>query len=197
MTKWQHPLILASSSPRRVALLKEGGIESITHPPELDDGIFTCGTMKVDDWVKSLAMLKAQHVQETYASDIGTILAADTVCVVDGNILGQPLDADDASGMIRSMRNRSHEVYTGWCLVSADGQYAFCDCEIAEISIGEIQDDEIELYVASNQWQGKAGGYNLSEQVAAGWPITCKGDPTSVMGLPMERLKQELHWDPC
>ena len=67
-------------------------------------------------WVETLAVMKAQHVAGKHHDKIGTILAADTVCVVDNQILGQPKDAEDARQMLLRMNNRSHEVFTGWCL---------------------------------------------------------------------------------
>ena len=92
------------------------------------------------------------------------------------------------------MIQKSHLVYTGWCLLSTNGQQIEVGCEVAEINMGSIEDEEIEKYVATGNWQGKAGGYNLSERIAAGWQVKCKGDPTCVMGLPMERLKKTLSW---
>jgi septum formation protein len=56
------------------------------------------------------------------------------------------------------------------------------------VTWGDVDDDAIDEYVASGQWRGKAGGYNLEERLEAGWPIECEGDPTTVMGLPMRRL---------
>jgi len=122
------------------------------------------------------------------------VIGADTVCVVDDTVLGQPLDAKEAREMITTMVNRSHSVYTGWYLVAAeDSQHVF-GCEVVTVTLGHIDDDEIDRYISTQLWRGKAGAYNLSERVDAGWSITCDGDPTSVMGLPMERLKQELAW---
>jgi septum formation protein len=106
--------------------------------------------------------------------------------------LGQPKDADDAKQMLYAMLNSSHEVYTGWCLISCDGTQLESGCEGASITVGEISSKEIEQYVGSEKWIGKAGAYNLSERVSAGWPIVCHGDPTCVMGLPMDRLKEKL-----
>jgi len=189
--QWQEPIFLASASPRRAELLSQSGIASVPMPPDCDDGVFCCGTMPVNRWVQSLAVLKAQHVLGR-CSDNGTVLAADTVCVVDGQILGQPRHAEDARNMLQIMMNRSHDVYTGWCLCSVDGQQLLCGYECSEIIIGSIDEQEIEKYLCSDDWKGKAGAYNLSERIAAGWPMTCNGDPTSVMGLPMIRLKQEL-----
>ena len=194
MTLWQRPLVLASASPRRAELLTTAGIDATLYPPELDDGDYVCGTMEVDEWVQTLASLKAWHVLEISSLQAGTVLAADTVCVVDDNILGQPVDAAEASGMIKSMVGRSHEVYTGWYLIAAQDRQTSFGCEVVEVTIGQINDGEIDRYISSRLWKGKAGAYNLIERVEAGWPITCNGDPTSVMGLPMERLKRELAW---
>jgi len=62
----------------------------------------------------------------------------------------------------------------------------------AVVRVGPISDEQIEAYVASGEWRGKAGAYNLSERIEAGWPIECLGDPTTVMGLPMRRLPEWL-----
>ena len=190
--QWQMPIILASASPRRVELLNDAGVESLLCPPDCDDGVFTCGTMLVEKWVQSLAVFKAQNVLNTCNEEVGTVLAADTVCVVDDMILGQPNSIEHAREMLVSMLGRSHEVYTGWCLASLDGARLDCGVEQSILTIGAIEEEEIEKYLQSSHWKGKAGGYNLSERVNAGWPIECNGDPTNVMGLPMRRLKQEL-----
>jgi septum formation protein len=189
---WQMPIILASGSPRRAELLSVAGVEAIVCPPACDDGVFTCGTMHVEKWVQSLAVFKAQNVLNICNEQAGTVLAADTVCVVDDMILGKPSSLDHARTMLALMLNRSHEVYTGWCLASLDGLQLDSGFEQSTLAIGSVEEEEIEKYLRSNQWKMKAGGYNLSERVSAGWSIECKGDPTNVMGLPMNRLKQEL-----
>ncbi|MBT6283358.1 MAG: septum formation protein Maf [Phycisphaerae bacterium] len=193
LMQWKKPLVLASASPRRVELLISAGIDAFTCPPTIDDGVIVCGSLMPNCWVETLAVMKAQHVAGKHHDKIGTILAADTVCVVDNQILGQPKDAEDARQMLLRMNNRSHEVFTGWCLISMDGEQLESGCEVASITIGEIDAKEITQYVDSQKWCGKAGAYNLSERVAAGWPIICDGDPTCVMGLPMDRLKENLH----
>jgi septum formation protein len=192
--KWQRPLVLASGSPRRADLLAEAGFDATIVLPTLDDGVYTCGTMPVHDWVTTLAVLKARHVLEVSGIEVGTVLGADTVCVVDGIVLGQPADAKEARNMLHSMVERSHSVYTGWYLISANDEQVSFDCEVVKVTFGHIDVDEIDRYISTELWKGKAGAYNLSERVDAGWSITCDGDPTSVMGLPMERLKRELVW---
>ena len=189
---WQTPLILASTSPRRRELLNEAGIAAIALPPNIDDSQYTCGTMSPREWVTSLAILKARSIVSSYRQGNGTVLAADTVCVVDSGILGQPQNADEARSMIHMLRNRAHDVYTGWCIKTIHGNRSSFGCETTVVSIGMISNEDIDTYIQSGKWQGKAGGYNLSEQLVAGWPLTWQGDPTSVMGLPIERLMEEF-----
>ena len=192
VSTWKRPILLASSSPRRAQLLTEYGVEALLAPPTIDDGEFICGSIGVKEWVQTLAVLKAKNVQETRKEKIGTIIAADTVCVVDAEILGQPSDVREAEQMIQSMTNRSHKVFTGWCLLCLERLRLQVSVEVATITIGTISVDEIKRYIESGLWRGKAGGYNLSERITSGWPIVCDGDPTAVMGLPMVRLSKEL-----
>jgi septum formation protein len=189
---WQTPLILASTSPRRQELLDEAGISAMAVPPTIDDSHYSCGTMTPREWVTTLAILKARSIATAWPQRGGTVLAADTVCVIDAQILGQPQDATEAKAMIDMMRNRAHDVYTGWCLKTLNGSRASHGCETTVVSIGSISNEEIDTYIQSGKWQGKAGGYNLSERLVAGWPLSWQGDPTSVMGLPMERLVAEF-----
>ena len=88
MRKWQRPLVLASGSPRRAELLAAAGFDATLFLPTIDDGVYTCGSMAVHDWVTTLAALKARHVLEVSGIDVGTVLGADTVCVVDDIVLG-------------------------------------------------------------------------------------------------------------
>jgi septum formation protein len=189
---WPIPLILASASPRRLKLLQEAGIEIVPILPNVDDSLYCCGSMPAKEWVTTLAILKAQSVCDSNELTRGTVLSADTVCVVDGKILGQPEDEKMAREMVLSMLNRSHAVYTGWTLRTLDGGRCANGCETTTVKLGVVDSGELENYITSGLWQGKAGGYNLSERLTAGWPLAWSGDPTTVMGLPMDRLRVEL-----
>jgi septum formation protein len=142
------------------------------------------------------------------------VLGADTVCAIGREIFGQPRDAVDARRMLRMMSGREHRTITGVCLLPVGGvrsqvsgvwedkrtpslspdtchltpSYRLIVFDAAIVRIGELSDDQIEAYLTSGEWRGKAGAYNLSERIDAGWPITCLGDPSTVMGLPMQRL---------
>jgi septum formation protein len=199
------PLWLGSRSPRRRLLLQQAGLEVHVCPSDLDDGDLPAPTCDPRLWVMALAYHKAARVARNLHTGQpgvrGTVLAADTVCVHDGAILGQPADADHAQAMLWAMRDALHETISGVCLMPLDqspdnGASAFVPrilfVDVARVTVGHVADDAIEAYIRSGQWQGKAGGYNLSERIEAGWPIRCDGDPATVMGLPMRRLMKWL-----
>ena len=114
-------------------------------------------------------------------------IAADTVCVVGDAIVGKPGDRSEARGMITRMLGRRHRTITGVCIRNRAGRrLLFSDA--AEVRMGDLGTDRIEAYLDSGEWVGKAGGYNLEDRIADGWPIECDGDPSTVMGLPIRRL---------
>jgi septum formation protein len=100
--------------------------------------------------------------------------------------------------MIRAFEDRSHKVLTGVALVWRDeadpwrpvGRDIFVDR--AAVTLGRLDERALEAYVDSGLWRGKAGAYNYEERVAEGWPLSCDGDPTGVMGLPMRALVRRL-----
>jgi len=191
-----RPIYLASASPRRKRLLREAGVAFEHLPAVVDDSDQIRTTQSPDQWVMELAAWKAQHAARYLCDERnitrGTVLTADTMCVHNGETLGKPHSASHAREMLHAMRNASHETLTGVCLLDLATQRTHTFYDAARVTLGAISDDAIEAYVASDQWQGKAGGYNLIERQRAGWPIECEGDPTTVMGLPMRRLNALL-----
>ncbi len=191
------PIVLASRSTRRRQLLLEAGICVHVLPPRIDDGELSPQGQTPEQWVLDMALLKALDVVTRVSSrkelEAGTVLAADTVCAHRGEILGQPADADHAYAMLSRLCNSVHRTISGVCLIRlADGQrMLFVDG--AEVYLGKLSEAELREYVQAGQWQGKAGGYNLAERIDAGWPIRCEGDPTTVMGLPMQLLRAVLN----
>lgn len=148
------------------------------------------------------------------------IIGADTICVgTDGTLIGQPTDVDHARDMIRSFTNATHDVVSGVTLIQLSATQTATESDTnnnagnhpspqanielqnvirfaddVAVTIGEIDDATLDAYLATNQWQGKAGGYNLFDRQAAGWPITlpADADPTTVVGLPMRKLRDML-----
>jgi septum formation protein len=210
MRRFAGPYWLASGSPRRRKLLTEAGVPITVQPADIDDGRLSPNRVRPEHWVMALAYLKARRVAELLMQQDpaplargGTIIGADTVCVFEGMILGQPRDEAHAAEMIRMMRHRDHVTMTGVCLIAMEqttrkrqplppvaARLLFVDRAV--VTVGDITDEKIDLYVASGEWRGKAGAYNLADRAAAGWPIECTGDPTTVMGLPMQRLARWL-----
>lgn len=194
--KFADPIWLASSSPRRRSLLAEAGIAVRLQPPEIDDATLRPGNVRGEHWAMAMAYLKGRCVADQLARCgtpvTGTILAADTICIHRGKIFGQPRDAADARAMLKAMENDEHVTVTGVSLINLADSSRWLSVDCATVRFGIVGDESIDEYVASGQWRGKAGAYNLSERIEAGWPIQVVGDPTTVMGLPMRRLRGML-----
>ena len=187
-------LVLASGSPRRIELLEAAGFVAEVEPADIDDASIPLGQVDARAVAAALAHFKAKRVaQRRYArgADAAWILAADTVCELDGAVLGKPPDRETARAMIRALCARRHGVVTGWCVLGPDGSCRVGRA-IATIEIGEVSDDALESFLDEELWRGKAGGYNLPEVVARGWNITCEGDPQTVIGLPITQLTPML-----
>lgn len=186
-------LILASTSPRRRQLLTEYGYAHEATKPPVDDGQLGRGRVSAAGWVASLAWLKARAVWDglpTTTRVSAVVLAADTVVHKNGEILGQPTDRDDAFRIVSTLIAGEHLVLTGVCLIGEGERTWFVDR--SAVRVGTVSPRQIESYLDTNGWRGKAGGYNLHERIADGWPIEYEGDDTSIMGLPMSRLKVEF-----
>ena len=188
----ERRIVLASRSLRRRQLLEAAGWIVDCRPAPIDDGTLNPGGSGPARWTEALAWLKAKAVIElpqTTADDL--LLAADTVCAVDHVMLGQPEDCNHARSMLQSMRERSHAVWTGMCVVPPGGERRIGSA-MATVHLGDLSDTDIETYLDTDAWQGKAGAYNLSDRIDAGWPVTCDGDQDTVMGLSLTLLEQLL-----
>jgi septum formation protein len=188
---------LASQSPRRAELIRSIGLDCDIGPSGIDDGLLDPGDAEPSSWVMALAYLKAAAGVRSLQAQHGTcayqaVLGADTVCELGSDILGQPTDEDHAFAMIRSMVGRPHAVMSGLALVCPSSGQRMLYCDTAVVTLGSLSSADIETYVHTGQWRGKAGGYNISERLAAGWPITCDGDPCAVMGLATDSLRARI-----
>ena len=186
---------LASKSARRAKLLAEAGIDVKVVTTEIDDADLERGDTSVEEWVMGLAYLKARRAADLLrARGIadGVVIGADTVCVHNDEVLGQPADEHDARRMIEQMARDVHDVLTGLCLIDLTTGERTITFDRAEVRLGAITPQQIAHHLESGAWAGKAGAYNLEEQIALGWGVECNGDPTTVMGLPMKRLEALL-----
>ena len=184
------PLILASASPRRARLLREAGYEFEQVTPPFDDSVVNMfDKLPPHDQAQELACLKAASVARDRES--GVVLGCDTLLSVDDRAVGKPADEAQARRILWELMGRRHQVVTAVCLLDA----ATCDMRVwataAGVTIAPLATRELEAYLASGQWRGKAGGYNLAE-LEGRWRFDIEGDPTTVIGLPMRRLDEEL-----
>ncbi|PYX86770.1 MAG: septum formation inhibitor Maf [Acidobacteria bacterium] len=171
-------LILASASPRRQELLRNAGIEFVVHPTDIAE-IPEPGETP-DACAERLAREKASAIAHLYPGRL--ILGADTIVVVDGEMLGKPADAADAARMLRLLSGQQHEVITGVCLIGPGFQDVSSETTAVEFS--ELTEAEIAFYVSSREPMDKAGAYAI-QGIASRWIPRIKGDYSNVVGLPV------------
>lgn len=174
-------VILASSSPRRLQLLQQIGIEAEVRPAAFDE--LSTGKM-ADEVVLTNAVGKCQAVCAAYGDKV-PVIAADTVVVLDGQILGKPKDAADAVRMLTELSGRTHKVLTG-VAVSFDGRQLAEVCD-TEVIFRTLTAAEIADYVATGEPLDKAGAYGIQGRGAV-FVEKINGCYNNVVGLPLTRL---------
>lgn len=194
-------ILLASKSPRRRLLLDQAGLDHEVIESGVDDGQLVSGSVTPEQWVAALAYLKAAAALNRLplrgpanppSARPQVILGADTVVVDDDRIIGQPRDRADAERILRILIDGEHEVLTGVALIDPLTGRREMFTDRSDVTVGNISDAALGEYLDSGEWRGKAGAYNLSERLHAGWPITFTGDPGTIMGLPIEALVPRL-----
>jgi septum formation protein len=183
----KQKLTLASKSPRRAEILRAVGWECEAIAADIDETRFA--SEDAVSYVQRLAIAKAETLAPKVAE--GLVLGADTVVLIDGEILGQPRDDEDARRMLRLLNGKWHEVVTGVALTRA-GQIggALDDHETTRVRFCEMSTDEIDWYVSTGEPKGKAGAYAIQGRGAL-FIQEIQGDYFNVVGLPV-RLVYEL-----
>ena len=177
-------LILASASPRRQELLKLFGVPFTVRVADIDETMDM--TRPAFDEVARVSRMKALAV-EREADD--TVIAADTIVVCQGRVLGKPHSEEEAAGMLRLLSGRDHQVMTGCTVVRGECCETFT--EVTDLHFRPLTEAEIARYVASGEPMDKAGSYGIQ----GGAALFCErmaGDYYNVMGLPVCRLGQVL-----
>ena len=174
-------IILASASPRRAELLRAAGIEFDVMPANIDERVHAEETAEV--YVQRVAEAKATAVRQR--ANGRPVLAADTVVVVDGAILGKPVDRDDAKRMLRMLSGRSHQVMTGVTLLR--GAAMATRVESTTVEVAPLTDDDIGWYTATGEPDDKAGAYAI-QGYASRFITRIAGSYSNVVGLPVARI---------
>jgi len=176
-------VILASASPRRLALLQQIGISAEVCPADFDE--VSGAAVQAEDVVLANAVGKCKAVVKIKGDEL-PVIAADTVVVAEGVILGKPQDAEDAVKMLRQLSGKTHKVMTG-IAVSYAGELLAEVCE-TKVVFRELSDEEILQYVATGEPLDKAGAYGIQGKGAI-LVEKIDGCYNNVVGLPLTRTQ--------
>jgi septum formation protein len=185
-------LVLASASPRRRELLERLGLTLLVAAADVDETPVL--GERATDYVRRVAAAKCDAVvaargELAEAEGALAVLAADTTVVLAGEILGKPSDADDARRMLSRLAGRRHEVATAYRIRYRGRTVERTVTTI--VSVRALAPAEIDAYVASQEWRGKAGGYAL-QGIAGAFVTELRGSHTNVIGLPVAEVLADL-----
>lgn len=179
-------LILASTSPRRRELLALLGL-----PFEVDDPGYAEAAIPGEvpvSLARAFALGKATAAAWRHPAAI--VVGSDTLIEVDGDVLGKPVDVGEARAMLRRLQGRMHLIHSGVAVVQSSRRLEEVGVESVRVEMRALRDDEIDAYVATGEWQAKAGAYSI-QGVGGALIDRIVGDFPAVVGLPL-RLTAEL-----
>ena len=182
-------IILASASPRRRRLLDEAGYTFTVVEPDVDESAFPTEGIAAHQYAEALALAKAKSVAPIYADRL--VIGADTIADFDGEIIGKPIDADDAQRITRKLFSAPHKVITGVAIVRICDHTELVESDSTTVYPKPMTAGQIAEHIKSGTWQDKAGAYAIQE-TGDEFVERIEGSLTNVMGLPMELLKSLL-----
>lgn len=180
-------IILASQSPRRKQLLEWAEVPFNIVVKETDESYPE--HLSIDEIAVHIARNKALVIKQNSASAM-PILAADTIVVLEGRIIGKPKDREDAVNILSSLSGKQHQVITGVVILHDEKEIAFA--ETTEVLFHELSIAQIEFYVDNYKPYDKAGAYAIQEWIGVVGIKKINGDFYNVMGLPVSRVVKEL-----
>ena len=178
------PLLLASTSPQRRAILEQLGIPFELAVPDYEE--HDAPDADVVELVRRHAAGKARSVGEP---DERPVLGVDTTVHLDGSVFGKPSDYEEAEEMLEALGGRTHEVVSGLCLRTPGWEVV--EHEVTRVSFRPLTARDLAAYVASREWEGRAGGYAI-QGLGAGLVERIEGDYLNVVGLPAALLVRLL-----
>lgn len=181
-------LILASGSPRRKQLLTAAGYKFEIVVPSESAECGVCSGETPPELVARLAYQKAADVSTRVGPSV--IIACDTICECQGQLLGKPRDEDDARRMLNLLSNRQHRVYSGLCIWHVPAGEPNVRVDETTLRMDLLSQQQIDDIVASGAWEGKAGAFGYQDGLD--WVHVERGSETNVVGLPMELLAEML-----
>lgn len=182
------PLVLASRSPRRIQLLRQIGLHPNVIPCDVNED-FDLAVPPAENAVV-LALRKAQAVAAAINGAI--VIGADTIVTLNGQMLGKPVDPDDAVRMLGMLSGKTHVVHTGYALVDRPSDTYVTGVEGTLVTFRTIPRGEIEEYVAGGSPMDKAGAYGIQDDYGAVFVTRIEGCFYNVVGLPLSSLYSTL-----
>lgn len=187
-------LILASASPRRGSILENAGIRFERRPAEIDESPLPGES--AEECVLRLAEKKARRAADGVVGS-AIVVGADTLVVLNGEVMGKPADREDARRMLGRLAGRPHRVVTGVAALRLPDGAVRRAAEITFVSFVPLSDQEIDWYVGTDEPMDKAGAYGIQER-GGRFVSRIDGCYFNVVGLPLSRvyaLLRELGWD--
>jgi septum formation protein len=177
---------LASRSPRRMELLKEANIDFEVKTPKINEENVSKNPKQ---HVLRLSRMKAESVLPEVEG--GLVLGADTIVVLNGEILGKPKNQKEAKRMLEKLSNREHKVYTGLTLIDKEKKKTISDYECTEVKFNSLSSEGIDSYISTGEPTDKAGAYGIQGR-GSRLVREIKGPLDNVIGLPMGKLEEML-----
>ncbi len=186
MLQRKKNLILASGSPRRKIILTEAGFDFSVQPTEIDENYPE--QFKTKEVPVYLAEKKARSFKEKVSGKI--VLTADTIVKLGETILNKPLNYKDAKYYLKELSGKTHEVITGVCLLTEEGEESFYD--LTKVHFRKLHESDIDYYITHYEPYDKAGAYAIQEWIGLIGIDSIEGSYFNVMGLPMHRIYPKI-----
>lgn len=182
-------IILASQSPRRVALLREAGITFEPVVPKYEEPSVDTWTGCPCDLAEALSYFKAASVASGFPDRV--ILGADTVVALEGRVYGKPRDIADARRILSALMGTTQEVITGVTLYRRSSGRRLMRHAVTKVTMRSMTPDELDAYLAGGDWEGKAGAYGIQDS-GDRFITGTEGSFSNVVGLPIELVREML-----
>lgn len=179
-------IILASQSPRRQRLMHEITHEFLVEVSHIDES--SSLDLSPIEAVKDIAKRKGFDISKNHPNDI--VISADTIVVIDNKIIGKPIDEEDAKRILNLLSDRTHIVYTAFCLIKGDKLYE--EVVASEVTFNKLDEKTILEYIASGSPMDKAGAYGYQDNEDYKIVKSVKGSVSNVIGFPLEEIKKAL-----
>jgi septum formation protein len=188
-------LVLASQSPRRKQLLTEAGIDFVLRVAEVDEKLNS--NLSINDQIINIAVTKAQACYQKFNNEFQNdkeilILSADTMVILDQNLLGKPKDQTEALFFLQQLSGRHHEVKTAVVLFDGHLRWQLSRIETAKVFFRKLSQSEIVEYVNTGEPMDKAGAYGV-QGLGGKFISKIEGEFDNVMGLPIKTVKEMLY----